>query len=339
MKYNILGILLCIFQGVNAQTLTLDSFYSPGSRWVEYTFYVYGLGQSKTEGKAYWSDHDSVMNGKNYHLIYSNMLGGFSTVAVVTGTETDYFTDSTSFGMIGGVRVEGSRVYFYRTGDSAAFINITGLPVDSESLVYDYSLVPGDSVAWQTYNSSWGLYNVVRDTGTQYLTAGYSGHQIIFDTTFVSTPSKNYWVTGIGSSFGFLGTHANNTVWGFMATHSLCYTHGTFQYKFPNYLPLSLADNCFDMSLLDSRIPVANADEIILYPNPLTADQLCAAGNGLHNVSRLTITDITGRAVFDAFWPFLGQNKVETHLPDAGMYFVTIQFGEHEKVIRKLVKQ
>jgi hypothetical protein len=326
--------------GAGAQTMPIDSFYAPGARWVEYSYYVWGLGQSRIEGRAYWTGGDSVMHGKTYHLVYSNMLGQSNTAEAIPGPGlvTTYVVDTTDFGLVGGIRVQGSQVFFYRIADSMAFLNIHRIVQDTETLVYDYSLIAGDSVGWQTYNPTWGLYNVVRDTDTINLSGSVFAHRIVFDSGVVSVPTQNYWVEGIGSALGFLGSHCDSGVWGFMSTHMLCYTRGAFSYKFPNFLAASLADNCFDMALLSAIDTKKPEETISMYPNPVEGDVLYFSGD-LTDVTHARITDVTGRCVAEVADPFARGASIAVTLPNSGVYFVRLSLVSGGTKTLKLVKQ
>ena len=322
------------------QTLPLDSFYSSGSSWVEYTNYVYGLGENKTEGRSYLVTGDTVMGGISYHLVSSKLLGGYGTQPTVSGTETYYFHDTTDFGTIGGVRVAGNQVFFHRLiADSGAFINTRGLLQDSDVLVYDYNVAVGDTVSWQTNNVSWGLYNVVRSIDSILLPGGFYVKRVIFDSGALGAPGQNYWIAAIGSSLGFFGSHSTNTSPGFFSTKSLCYAMAALSYKFPNMLPALLADSCFsDIPLLSVADRQTQQNTVDLFPDPVSGGMVYFSGAGLQRVERVLITGITGIGLHELIKPFQNGNRALTVPEQQGVYILQLVFSDNTTITKKIIK-
>lgn len=339
MRNTLLAVLIFFSLSLHAQTLPIDSFYTPGATWTEYSIYLIGLGESHTDARTYTIAHDSVIGAYTYHMVHCKFIGRAAVVhAIPMGYDTAYDGTVMDFGIVGGIRVAGQQVYFYRFPTPYyALINTQGLPVDSERMIYDYSVVTGDTVAWQTFDTVYGLTNVVHGTDTVTVATGVDTKRFIFDTSSAFF-GENYWLQGIGSSHGFLGSHVAPGTADCISTRLLCYRNSSFSVNFPNSLPPPITTNCFDLSFLGVSVAPRKSDDIVMFPNPVSDGILLFDGSRMEDVRAVAVYDMTGREIQRFNDPF-AKGKRQITLPGpGGMYFLKLVFPDNTSTVRKVVR-
>jgi hypothetical protein len=207
---------------------------------------------------------DTVFGGTTYHKLYSS--------------SNDMVLDQSEY--IGGIReAVAGRVYY---------IDAAGA---SERLLYDFSLLPGDTIFTAPGGTAEGVVFSV-DTVT---IASVARRRLSFRQLTGSVVSGGTWIEGIGNSGlgGLLGSPlaqptcdcANNTV---------CLTvAGSEKYHNASYAALD-CDNIISVSQVgDAKVDVAY---VSLHPNPITGmgSLQVAPASGFDNV---VVTDAVGRVV------------------------------------------
>lgn len=102
--------------------------------------------------------------------------------------------------IFGALRTDSSkRVWFRRLADSDSgyiYFNFY-YPLDTDILIYDFNLEVGDSVPWKS-----SVTNVVMAVDSIHLNNGEWRRRIYFGL-------GDYWIEGIGSTYGLLGSSLN----------------------------------------------------------------------------------------------------------------------------------
>jgi hypothetical protein len=287
--------------------LPLDSFYRKGATWCEYSrLSVGGLGQGEyvSYNATLYTGNDTTINGLNYHSLWC-----------------DYDIMSTK--LIGGLRVDASKVYFYKldTLDGPSFArfhkNILGyLPWYTDTLLYDFNLKLGDSLAWKG-----GPDKKVIKIDSVQAAKGVFIKRFYFKKDAVH---DEYWLEGSGSNFGLYmpGTGYPPRNISYHYNDIIVFNPNSYNYAYV----------CFPTSI--DHIDKGEG-EILLYPNPLIGNELEI--NTPATIALLTITDISGSIKYSWQKFSSGKHNLNVFL-EAGVYFINVQFEDGTIINRKLVK-
>ncbi len=206
--------------------------------------------------------------------------------------------------------VQYKKVYFTRlTNDPVPFpICVEGdsLPVNAYTLLYDFDLEVGDTVQWKPQP------NVVQAIDSIQLDNGAWRRTFVFDTN-----NPHFWIEGIGSNFGLLGSFANSQI-----TDISCQLQ-CFRYN--SQVMYSTVDAVFcDSIAVATNEPNSLAYALKIFPNP-AANEVTIALPATELPASVRLTDVLGRV--------LGQvelreesNRVDiSRMPAHSMVFARVQ--------------
>ena len=220
-------------------------------------------------GTAVWSETDGSwcsFRGYQYKVEHDTVIGG-------VGQGKKVYFRNTYLGMTpcpdGHVEIihepfrllglldqsiQHKKVYFTRlTNDPIPFpICVEGdsLPLNAYTLLYDFDLNVGDTVYWKPQP------NVVQAIDSIQLDNGTWRRTFVFDTIFPA-----YWIEGIGSNHGLLGSYANIQI-----TDQNCHLQ-CFRYN--NQVIYSTVDAVFCDSVSVATYEPNEFDKALrLFPNP-----------------------------------------------------------------------
>jgi hypothetical protein len=307
-KLFLVSVLSALLFSVKGQ-VPLDSFYRKGATWCEYSWWGTGFFHIIYFNAVLYTGNDTTINGLNYHALWCD--NGYGQHPK----------------LIGGLRVDTSKVYFFKldTLDGPAFAHchkelLDWLPLYTDTLLYDFNLKVGDSLAWKT-----GPYKKVIEIDSIQATNGTFIKRFYFHK---NTSDTEYWLEGPGSN---LGLYAPGTMY---PLRSISYHYSDMIVFNPNPgNPGNYAYICFPTAINHIE---NERKELALYPNPLSGDELQI--NVPANISLLTITDISGRIKHCEKKLSPGKKTLNILLAP-GVYFVQFQFEDGTMVNRKLVKQ
>lgn len=306
MKQLILLLVWSAFLFPAKAQVSLDSFYRKGATWCEYSWHGVGYGNVIYFDAVLYTGDDTTINGLNYHSLWSDY---------------DYAVNPK---LIGGLRVDSSKVYFHKldTLDGPGFAHfhksvLDMLPWYTDTLLYDFNLQIGDSLAWKS-----GANKKVIDIDSVQATNGVFTKRFYFNKDSSGT---EYWLRGPGSNLGLYMPGIMYPV------RNISYHYNEMVVFNPN--PRNYAYVCFPTNIQQIN---RGADELVLYPNPLTSDELQIKSSV--DIALLTMTDISGRIKYRAEKLSRGSHSLNASL-EAGVYFMNIQFANGTVANRKLVKQ
>ena len=220
-------------------------------------------------GVPVWSEKDGSWcsyRGYQYKVTTDTIINGVGQGKKVYFRNTYKGTDPCpiesaevlheQFRLIGLLKqdIQHEQVYFARLSDDPATLSITvdgnELPLQQFTLLYDFKLRAGDTVFWKPEP------NVVQAIGSIQLDNGSWRRTIVFDSI---TP--HFWIEGIGSNFGLLGSFANTQITD---------QYGSLQcYRYNNQVLYSTVDAVFcDSVTVATQEPNALDRALRLFPNP-----------------------------------------------------------------------
>lgn len=87
-------------------------------------------------------------------------------------------------------------------------------------------------------------------------------------------------------------------------------------------------------STLDIKEENKKADNLIIYPNPITGNQIFFKGSKLESISTAQILDTEGKLIFNITSPFKTSNKIDIGSIPEGTYFLKLNSKAY-KIIKK----
>lgn len=299
-----------------SQVTNIDSFYLPGTVWVN-CYYINGPLEPNASHFYSWShtiERDSMINGQNYHLISGKDVRHYNAPV------------NNDFGIFGGVRVNGRKVYFLFFGPVStqnSFSIPGGLQnwqqrlnssntLGAERILYDFDLQEGDTFAFGTI---YAIDSVVLQNGVYAKRYQRS-----------NTSVDPHWIEGVGGSQGapLYPTHPD-----FYHHSSICYHSPAMGFTYPNS-----NTNCDAFTTGLEEIENRH-DRILIYPNPINGDILQFETN--KNVSIIRFADISGK-ICGQYIISSGQNSIHTSL-SPGIYFLKVVYKDGSTETQKLIKQ
>ncbi len=200
---------------------------------------------------------DSTVGSFDYKLIRRYKKG---QVYHDHGSITTTRYDSSDQILVGGIRVDDEKVFFINLSADTNYL--LSLPPMSETIIYDFDLKVGDTLAWKPYK------NIVLAIGSVMLSNGKYEKRYHFEDTYYD----DFWVRGAGCSMGFLMSHtAQPYMQYYLPKHyAVCY-NGITGYKYYESAKLdsSIVDHCYLIFPLSVNNVVYDS-ELELYPNPVT---------------------------------------------------------------------
>lgn len=246
---------------VIAQT-PLNDFYQTGTNWTWYSYVNHAFSRGTSEVYNDFISGDSTVNSYTYKLIKRYKKG---RVYHDHGSITTTRYDSSDKTLVGGIRVDGEKVFFINL--SADTNRLLSLPPMSETIIYDFlDLKIGDTISWKPYK------NIVIDIDSVMLSNGKYEKRYHFE----KTNYDDFWVRGAGCSMGFLMSHtAQPYMYYYLAKYyAVCY-NGSANYKYYESAPLdsAIVDNCYLIFPLAVN-EVNTKSGLAIYPNPVLSNRL-----------------------------------------------------------------
>lgn len=244
---------MIVTSSTRAQSGDLNLFYEQGTRWATVTSYSFPRYATTYGASLAEIGADSVISAHTYHLVRYNLD------AVPT--------------RLGAVRVDSQRVYFLNLSADTVFVtwphdassnsNSGTLLPGAEYLLYDYRIRMGDTV----------FRKVVQRIDSVQVN-GISLRRFWFREapgTFIN----DYWIEGIGSNLGFLGSYSGATPTypgAAVFPRTFHYCAPTMFYEFSEISSGNVfgAGNCDLKPLTVAR--ASTQPEIRVFPNPSDGD-------------------------------------------------------------------
>lgn len=306
MKKLLLSFLLFNYIISSQAQVPLDSFFQKGAAFTATETVGAGMGTYWGAGYILLLDNDTIVNGKQYITV------------------KDASRDSLN--ITGLLRVDGERVYYYKTGEinmygpqGLCILHNTHLPDTTEILLYDFSLNVGDTAHWKVGYQNTTPKSIVLDIDSIQLSSGQYAKRYIFEKNSTGNP-VDFWVRGPGSNVSLFGAYRYPG-----DLHANCYISGYDSYSFSG-------GNCFPLSVKENQRKVIN-DDIKIFPNPVV-------GNDVHvllpsNVLYMQVTDMTGRVV--TIENNVSQGEKIIHIESgAGMFIINIIALDGSSIIKRI---
>jgi hypothetical protein len=255
----------------------------------------FGFGQIYYNTQLWVLDGDSVVNAQDYKILWYS-----------------YYTSGGWF-PAGLLREDSNRVY-YITSDVG------------EGLLYDFNAEVGDTcsiINWFLPDEDFDIYITSIDT------VEYFG--IERRRWFLTDDSgdEDYWIEGIGSSYGPIQTMMR----GCYPTNFftlLCYHHsGTLLFRKEGYSDCNYTNVGIDESMIE--------EQIIIYPNP--ARDKIEVRSDEFGIEKIAVFDLQGRKLIEKHFP-LEKNNAEILVSELlpGTYLCIISAANQE-IVRKILIQ
>ncbi|MEZ5017152.1 MAG: T9SS type A sorting domain-containing protein [Flavipsychrobacter sp.] len=273
-------VLICIT--AKAQTPLAD-FYSTNTSWTWYATSSQAFSRNTNLVYNDFVSGDSVVKGKIYKLIKQYKKG---KVFSDHGVETITRYSTTDQKLLGGIRVDSEKVYFINLDvDTNKSMSLAPL---AETIIYDFDLKVGDTVKWKPYD------NIVLNIDSVKLSNGkYEKRYHFFNGAYY----KDFWIRGVGSSFGFLHTYDDYPYMYYWEDkyHGVCY-EGSASFKFYETanLDTTIVDHCYLIFPLSVN-SVSTEASFILYPNPVSGSTYML--KLVEDAVSVNVYDIKGKVV------------------------------------------
>lgn len=308
-KINLLLLCLCAtITTIYAQT-PLSDFYQNGTSWTWYQYTDHAHGSNTQNVYAEYIAQDTTVGSKVYKTLWQYQKGRVSVVQGELKEVKRY--DSSDRTLLGGIRIDGEKVYFINL--SADTNSLLSLPPMSETIIYDFDLKVGDTLAWKPYK------NIVLAIDSVMLSNGKYEKRYYFEDTHYD----DFWVRGAGCSMGFLMSHtAQPYMQYYLPKHyAVCYNGSTgYKYYESAKLDSSIVDHCYLIFPLSVN-NIVNGSKIELYPNPVTVNNFTITLSDA--ASSVKVYDIRGVLISAKEDAHIGANLMSA--PEAaGMYIVHV---------------
>jgi hypothetical protein len=214
-------IVIIFFISQNSSAQTYYNFPTSNAKWSENS-YTYGAGPLGSfeihsyNGWAFTLGNDIIISQKHY-----SMVGYQSTWSYSYGTNGVFATNDSLNppGIIfGAIHEDSSKKVWYRNLISFDTISNNNplkfltsvfpfeyLKPDSDVILYDFNLNVGDSIKWIPGVFSFYPYPNVQSIDTILMIDNTYRKRFTFLTN--CGPVQDYWIEGIGSSFGLFGSY------------------------------------------------------------------------------------------------------------------------------------
>ncbi|MBS1773732.1 MAG: T9SS type A sorting domain-containing protein [Bacteroidetes bacterium] len=286
MRKITLMLLLLLFQYMVSAQISLDSFYKQGTRWCEYYKYGTGFGNYTSGSTTYSVGQDTSINGKMYHVLYQDSK------------------------LIGGLRTDSNKVYFY--ADTASHFT----PY-TEFLLYNFNLMVGDSI-----NLSNSYRRKIMSIDSVQLSNGVYVKRYHYDT---STVYPEYSLYGIGGQGGLFDNYYH-----FPPNRTRVYMASNFYYLFPDQSDYKVIW-CFPTDIYKSKNTTLT---LKIYPNPITDNTIRIQSS--EAVKQFRVWDMNGKCIFQQENIESGEHMFTVSLSQ-GLYYADI-VTVNGVVRQKLVK-
>ena len=256
--------------------------------WYIYGVYTWSAPHPVgTFHEHYYQGEAVTIGGLEYHTLYvqSEVNGNY---------------------LAGAFRNEDNQVYY---------CNWNGSAYDEEEMLYDYDLEVGDFFHDDDQHPM-----QVTEVSTIIDEMGVARKKLTFSFIGYSDATE-YWIEGIGSSFGFLHVGLYEAAYGSDGEmyHLLCYhVNNNVVFVNPEY------DTCDINEVIENKI-----DNISVYPNPASHSVKILNDSGL-NITGIQIIDLTGRVVLSSE----RYDNIDISTLPEGQYFLKI-IGDRT-IVKKL---
>lgn len=203
---------------------------------------------------------------------------------------------------------------YYLRFDSVSQCYYSIIPNQEEHLLYDFSVMTGDTVAVYSNHSYTTL--IVHDVDSVFVEP-INRKRIRFENT------DEYWIEGIGSTAGLL-----NPGWGLstgIGYELLCY--------FENDIVKYHNENYSDCDINTNKKLIINDNKYVLYPNP-TKDKLYIESPCLKY--KIEIIDSKGKTIYSKKNVCQNEICIKTGFMSNGTYIVRL-INDSDIQIRKLI--
>jgi hypothetical protein len=226
-------------------------------------------------------------------------------------------------------------------GASTNYAYPTALDFTTPKYITVYS---EDGTSYNTYKITVEVetvYDVTFNVNMQYAT----GFDPASDVVYITGDLLGWAAPGADAANQTMTRVAETMVW----TKTLKLKEGTYAYKFfinagwdggewpgdPNRSVEVTGDVTVASTFgWKTSTPVSLLENLVAYPNPFKNEIFVS---NAENVNRVVITNLIGQVVLDM--PLNGTHKINTSNLNSGVYLVTFQTNNGERVVRKMIKQ
>ena len=310
----VIGCTLIWLSNIRAQSYM--PFHLDGAKWtMERVTPVFGAG----DGHSYWEiftlDDTLIQDNVYRKIAVRNLCALWPDLQGNLHYQSGIVTLPV---VLGGIREENKKVYFLRFDQSPPWglleKGFYGLIANTDHLLYDFDILPGDTVFFT------GADNFTIVVDSVETTSGYKRYLVKNSSAFYFPVETGFLTEGYGSSYGLFGSYDS---W---LTILHCFTLEG------DSIQTSQCNFC------EGFVATEEPDEqnaIRVYPNPVI-DRLfveTSTNESIHQVSFLTCSGHTMET-------FISPGAIfEIDLADypAGLYFVLIQFENGYRGVMKVI--
>ena len=325
MKLKLILLLAGMLTGTSIYAqINIDSCYKIGSTWTEYSETQVNHARDTGYGIRLSILRDTVINAKNYHLLFSKRMGTYNACCSLSGNPRVYDTTQTPYALLGALRVSGRKVYFMNVNNGV------------EDLLYDFNLNVGDNVYYKAQNK------IVQAIDTIQFTSGQLVRRYWF---YQSTGGQvsDYWLEGTGSFLGFMNRDNSPFPLGANTFYrSMCYSSGSYEWRRFINSPNAVYNACYEINSITLAVPgISTSDEPIkVFPSPVLSGEINITNTGNSSIKQVIISDHTGKLVLQQENIATTSKNLKLQLPGAaqGILFVSVIMENGTKTMRKIVK-
>ncbi|HET6990891.1 MAG TPA: T9SS type A sorting domain-containing protein [Bacteroidia bacterium] len=313
MKKRLLAFLILILSVVsgNGQTNIYHPFPDSVFWRVDYHYDKQFLGPCYADYYfQYSSKGDTIINSSVYKKIYRSGV----RVDTLFCTDPHYVPGTPASGYVGALKDDSvaNKTFF-------VFANTT-----TDSLLYDYNLVVGDTVRGQIGEAScYSICHLVVLSIDSVLINGQYRKKWHFANEPINNDSS-YFIEGVGSSSGLI-EQLNTSQYDLTYRHLICVKDSSITYFASN------AYSVVGCNLIYTGISESNVvNNFSISPNPFSNETTLKTDYELKNAT-LTITNVFGQEVKQIKNSTGKEIKLHRDNLPTGIYF--IQLSENDKVI------
>jgi hypothetical protein len=243
----------------------------------------YGVPFFTYDGYKIFFSGDTIINSVSYRKLWSQYLYYYDAQGPVV------FEGANNPGatvLFAAMREDSSKKIFFRAFISFSPFYCYDFHPDSEYLIYDFAVDPGDTVSWMSYPP-----NVVIGIDSFQLLNGEWRKAIHLE----GNPIQRDWIEGIGSPLGLFNSYDTYADCGNILT---CYrNNGELLYE--EHHDSSIYINC-DSLVGNVAIPEFNSKDFVLkiFPNPTSDFLTLNFSSPNFSSAQIKITDVLGRNLF-----------------------------------------
>ena len=310
---------LLVVERIAAQNLPYHPFPDSSAQWNEVSCYL-GNGAEEKKGYVFTIAGDTFINGLNYSLI------GNGCTFLDAGNVPFQFPGDVIF----AIREDSAKKIWLRWLSSPyLWCRCHELfyipPLDSDVLLYDFGMQIGDTAQWIVPFEK----TLLRIDSVQLL-SGEWRRTFLFDTT--GNSQVQYWIEGIGSSWGLLGPYCEYPFEGHCDISCFTQNDTTLIDNVSSlWCPLFQLTSCNSIYVSSADIDMEEHD-ISFFPNPtvsllhFTLPRLSGGQASNETIQQIIISTSDGRVaeVLDAS-SFQLNNEIDVSHLNAGFYLLQIK--------------